>query len=131
MVYLIKMTRGTVPGLILALKRSSGVDGVSPMPACLHPPPLPERTNAQPVNPQKLSLAYVAVTSRISGLPLEKTKGPAGESTKLSLAHVTATSRTRHTGGSTPCADDLTSSPPPPHVLEFTENSCNVMCTKK
>ncbi len=47
----------------------------------------------QPVNPQKLSLAYVTVTSRISGPPLEKTKGPAGESTRLSLAYVTVTSR--------------------------------------
>ncbi len=61
----------------------------------------------------------------------QKTKGPAGESTKLSLAYVTAMSRTRHTGGSTPCADDLNTFPPSPHVLEFTENSCNVMWTKK
>ncbi len=42
-----------------------------------------------------------------------------------------ATSRTRHTGGSTPCADDLNIFPPSPHVLEFTENSCNVICTNK
>ncbi len=91
------------------------------------PPPPLERTKGPACESTKLSLAYVTVTSRIPGPPLERTKGPAWQSTKLSLAYVTVTSRTQHTGGSTPCTDGLIISPSP-HHLKFTEKSmqCNV-----
>ncbi len=110
------------------------------------PPPPPSRGQMALLKRQELSLACVAATSRtrhtggstpcaddLNIFPATSRMRHTGGSTPCAddLNIFPATSRTRHTGGSTPCADDLNIFPPSPHVLEFTENSCNVMCTKK
>ncbi len=109
-------------------------------------PPPPSRGQMALLKRQELSLACVAATSRtrhtggstpcaddLNIFPATSRTRHTGGSTPCAddLNIFPATSRTRHTGGSTPCADDLNIFPPSPHVLEFTENSCNVICTKK